>query len=56
MLQAKTGTEKPLYQGHGSVVKNPPAMQEMQVPSMGYKDPLEKEIAVHSREREKGCS
>ena len=56
MLQAKTGTEKPLYQAHGLVVKNLPATQEMQVPSLGYEDPPEKAIAAHSKEREKGCS
>ena len=32
----------------GSVVKNLPAMQEMQVQSLGWKNPLEKEIATHS--------
>ena len=32
-----------------SVVKNLPAKQEMQVGSLGWKDPLEKKIAVHSR-------
>ena len=32
----------------GSVVKNPPAMQEMQVPSLGQEDPLEEEMATHS--------
>ena len=32
----------------GSVVKNPPAMQEMQVPSLGREDPLEEEMATHS--------
>ena len=31
-----------------SVVKNPSAMQEMQVQSLGQKDPLEKEIATLS--------
>ena len=31
-----------------SVVKNPPAMQEMQVRSRGQEDPLEEEMAVHS--------
>ena len=31
----------------GSVVKNPPAMQEMQVRSLGREDPLEKEMATH---------
>ena len=32
----------------GSEVKNPPAMQEMWVRSLGRKDPLEKEMATHS--------
>ena len=35
----------------GSVVKNPPAMQklqEMEVRSLGWEYPLEKEIATHS--------
>ena len=31
-----------------SVVKNPPAMQEMQVQSLGREDPLEKGMATHS--------
>ena len=34
-----------------SVVKNPPAMQEVQetwIPSLGQEDPLEKEMATHS--------
>ena len=30
------------------VIKNLPAMQETQVPSLGEEDPLEKEIATHS--------
>ena len=30
------------------MVKNLPAMQEMQVPSLGWKDLLEKEMATHS--------
>ena len=30
-----------------SVVKNPPAMQEMWVRSLGGEDPLEKEMATH---------
>jgi len=30
------------------VVKNPPAVQEMQVESLGREDPLEKEMATHS--------
>ena len=29
-------------------VRNPPAMQETQVRSLGQKDPLEKEMATHS--------
>ena len=32
----------------GSAVKNPPAMQETWVQSLGREDPLEKEMAVHS--------
>ena len=32
----------------GSAVKNPPAVQETQIPSLGQEDPLEKEIATHS--------
>jgi len=31
----------------GSVVKNPPAKQETQVQSVGWEDPLEKEIAIY---------
>ena len=30
------------------MVKNPPAVQEIQVQSLGQKDPLEKEMATHS--------
>ena len=39
-----------LYLGFlgGSVVKNPPATQETQVPSLGQEDPLEKGMATHS--------
>ena len=29
-------------------VKNLPAMQETGVPSLGWEDPLEKEMAIHS--------
>ena len=29
------------------MVKNPPAMQETRIPSLGLKDPLEKEMATH---------
>ena len=32
----------------GTVVKNPPAKQEMGVRSLGWEDPLEKEMATHS--------
>ena len=31
-----------------AMVKSPPAKQEMQVQSLGQKDPLEKEMATHS--------
>ena len=31
----------------GSVVKNPPAKQETQVQSVGWEDPLEKEMAIY---------
>ena len=31
-----------------SVVKNPPAKQETLVQSLGWEDPLEKEMATHS--------
>ena len=30
------------------LVKNPPAMQETWVRSLGWEDPLEKEMATHS--------
>ena len=30
------------------IVKNLPAIQETQVPSLGQKDPLEKGMAIHS--------
>ena len=32
----------------GSVVKNLPAIQEIQVQSLGWEDPLEEEMATHS--------
>ena len=32
----------------GSVVKNPPAMQETRVQPLGREDPLEEEIAAHT--------
>ena len=31
------------------MVKNPPAMQGTQVQSLGQQDPLEKQVATHSR-------
>ena len=31
-----------------SVIKNPPAMQEMWVPSLGQEDPLEEGMTTHS--------
>ena len=30
------------------MVKNPPAMQEIRVQSLGWEDPLEKEMATYS--------
>ena len=30
------------------MIKNPPAVQETQVQSLGWEDPLEKEMATHS--------
>ena len=33
---------------HGSVVKNPPAMQKTWVQSLGLENPLEKEMETHS--------
>ena len=33
---------------HGPLVKNPPAMQETRVRSLGFEDPLEKGTATHS--------
>ena len=32
----------------GSAVKNLPAVQETQVQSLGWEDPLEEEVATHS--------
>ena len=32
----------------GSVVRNPPAKQEIQVQSPDWEDPLEEEMATHS--------
>ena len=33
----------------GLMVKNPPAMQEAQILSLGWEDPLEKEMITHPR-------
>ena len=41
-------TQKCLYLFEPSVVKNLPAMQEMQVGALGQKDPLGEEMATHS--------
>ena len=32
----------------GSVIKNPPVVQEIRVPSLGREDPLEREMTTHS--------
>ena len=32
----------------GSAVENPPAMQETQVQSLGWEDPLEEVMGIHS--------
>ena len=39
----------PSINSYGSAVKNLPAVQETRVPSLGGEDPLEKEMATHSR-------
>ena len=46
----KSCTSNQLWVGSagGSDGKNPPAKQEMQVPSLGQEDPLEKGVATHS--------
>ena len=33
---------------NGSVVKNPPAMQEAWIRTLGWEDPLEEEMTTHS--------
>ena len=38
----------PLYSLVAQMVKNLPALQETQVRSLGWEDPLEKEMATHS--------
>ena len=32
----------------GTVVKNPPAVQKMQILYLGQEDPLEEEVTIHS--------
>ena len=46
-LSVAGATLKRAFPG-ASVVKNPPAMEEMRVQSLGQEDPLEKEMATHS--------
>ena len=43
-LNLTTYSEAPIF----STVKNPPAMQEMWVQSLVWKDRLEKKMAIHS--------
>ena len=42
--------EVPSYRASlvAQLVKNLPAMQETRVPSLGWEDPLEKGMAIHS--------
>ena len=49
-LSDSTFTFTTVVQGFpgGSVVKNPPAVQETQVRLLSQEDPLEKEMATHS--------
>ena len=46
----RDGLPTPVFLGFpgGSEVKNPPAMQEIWVRSLGWGDPLEKGMATHS--------
>ena len=44
----KSPTYHPSGFPSGSEVKNPPVMQETQVPSLGWEDPLEEGMATHS--------
>ena len=47
--RTKKKKKKPTASPVAQLVKNPPTMQETQVPSLGQEDPLEKEMATHSR-------
>ena len=42
------GIERLLGGSDSKVLKNLPAMQEIRVQSLGWEDPLEKEITIHS--------
>ena len=48
LLQETTVNRNKMVFPGGTVVKNPPAKQEMCVLSLGQEDPLEKEMATHS--------
>ena len=54
MLYAATGTlsepkrSYPRSEVRGQMVKNLPAIQETQIQSMDWEDPLEKGMAIHS--------
>ena len=43
-----TFTPNPLLSVAAQMVKNLPAMQETQVRSLGWEDPMEKQMATHS--------
>ena len=43
-----TGISLPRVKQVAQTVKNPPAMRETQVRSLGWEDPLAKEMAAHS--------
>jgi len=40
--------ESPINISCSSTIKNPPAVQEMWLQSLGQKDPLEEEMATHT--------
>ena len=46
MIAVRTGMGASLV---AQLVKNPPAMQETLVQFLGWKDPLEEDLATHSR-------
>ena len=48
MAQYKSITNKGMGFPGDSVAKNPPAMQEILVQSLGQEDPLEESLATHS--------